>query len=86
MSNELPDDWSPEQNRVFSRLLRHMEANPAVFTHPDAEPMSAEHWHTVAYNAAWTAAHLMDPDAPYLVHANEEGDLLGAEATPESMQ
>lgn len=77
--HDTPDDWTPEQQVLFTRMLRHMELTQAMFTHPKAAPIPAEHWSTIAWNAAWTAAHFAGEDAGLLVHCDEEGNELARE-------
>jgi hypothetical protein len=77
--HETPDEWDDEQRALFSRLYRHMEANPGAFQHPSARPVPTEHWLTTCWNAAWCAANWRNPAAPPLVHVNDDGEEIGAE-------
>lgn len=83
--HDTPEDWAPEQRALFTRLLRHMEQTQASFTHPKAAPIPAEHWSTIAWNAAWTAAHMIGEDAGRLVHVDEDGNVLDEERGTEAL-
>lgn len=73
-----PDNWTNEQNTLFARVYRHMEANQLVFTHPKAARVTNEHWQTTCWNAAYFAAACVEDEDAW-IHVNEEGDVLGAE-------
>lgn len=85
-NHDTPDDWTPEQNAMFSRMFRHMlEAQP-MFTHPDAPRVADEHWETTCWNAAWFAVACGE-DAGTWVHLDSEsGDVLAVETPRESFQ
>lgn len=78
--HDTPEDWTPAQQALFTRMLKHMEPNQRTFTHPKASPIPAEHWSTIAWNAAWTATHFAGDDAE-LVHCDEDGNVLSREST-----
>lgn len=48
--------WSATARHVFHATYAAMRANQRLFTHPGADKVSAKHWSTVAFNAAWWAA------------------------------
>lgn len=59
--------WKGEAPRVaFNRLYGFMIDNPDLFDHPKApvkpQDMESEHWKTVAWNAAWIAADIVQND------------------------
>lgn len=81
-----PDDWTVEQNVVFSRLYRHMVSNQPVFTHPDAPKHEDAHWKTVCWNASWMAASFMNMEQVPFIHVDEDGAVLGAEVPAGEMQ
>lgn len=80
MSHTTPTDWTPEQRVLFSRLFRHMADNQAVLTHSEAGPMPMDHWYTIAWNAAWMAAHMAGPnrESP-LQHVDADGVTMAIE-------
>lgn len=81
-----PDDWTVEQNVVFSRLYRHMVSNQAVFAHPEAPTLTAPHWQTICWNASWMAASFVNMAQAPFVHVDEDGTVLGAEVPAGEMQ
>ena len=52
--------WSDHAQQVFNMLYPNMRNNQWAFLHPGAVPMEGEHWKTVSWNAAWTAADAVD--------------------------
>ncbi len=57
-----PQNWDEEQRAHFSKVHRYMVCNPFVFCHPRAAPIPAEHWQTIAWNAAYLSAELLRVD------------------------
>jgi hypothetical protein len=49
--------WTPQARQLFNEVYSSMRRNQELFKHPKAEKDSREHWKTVCWNAAWTAAH-----------------------------
>jgi hypothetical protein len=85
--HEIPEDWSPEQKALFTRLLVHMLRCQDVFVHPEAPFVESAHWQTTAFNAAWTAALFMNPDTLPLEHITAEtGEIFSVELTKEKFQ
>ena len=48
--------WCDLARRVFNDTYLTIALNKEIMQHPKARKMSLEHWGTVAWNAAWTAA------------------------------
>ena len=48
--------WNEPAKRVFNDVYSSMKQNQSVFKHPKQEKSSREHWKTICWNAAWTAA------------------------------
>jgi hypothetical protein len=49
--------WSNFARRVFNDMMYSMRPKlQFAFLHPGAMPMAQEHWQTVRWNAAWSAA------------------------------
>jgi hypothetical protein len=55
-------EWTPQARGVFNLVYSTMRPNQSLFIHPKAAKHSREHWNTVAWNAAWTAANAADGD------------------------
>ena len=51
--------WSPRAQETFNSLFEYMVKNQPFFSHPKAET-SRDHYATTAWNAAWTAADIVD--------------------------
>lgn len=75
--NELPDDWSEAQNALFTKVYKFITANPGAFQHPRAAALPAEHWQTIAHNAAYCAAELLENDSLRVLDADTE-ELIAA--------
>lgn len=54
------EQWSPHVQGVFNIVYGAMIGDPWAYQHPKAERGKEEHWQTVAWNAAWTAANAVD--------------------------
>ena len=54
------DKWSEHAQQVFNMIYPNMRNNQWVFVHPKGVKMESAHWKTVAWNAAWTAADVVD--------------------------
>jgi hypothetical protein len=77
---DTPDDWTDEQNRVFTRVHRFMSENPAVFMRPGEPLLSAETWGTLAWNAAWFSAQaLIDDELLTIVASDDDETVLASE-------
>lgn len=48
--------WPRVARRVFNAVFRQMTDSQFAFLHPKSQPVAADQWKTVAWNAAWTAA------------------------------
>lgn len=59
--------WSDKARQVFNQLFETMQANQALFVHPEAVEVPGEQWETVAWNASWMAADAVDGDMPDIV-------------------
>lgn len=66
--------WSNTAKRVFNRMYHEMR-HQWVFLHPAAPVLSREHWKTVRWNAAWTAANVADklPALTHIVTVDQHG-------------
>lgn len=49
-------NWPDICQRIFNNTYEQMVLNQPLFLHPKAAASRPEHWTTVAWNAAWTAA------------------------------
>lgn len=47
--------WTESGRALFNAVYEEFE-DQTVMMHPDSVPMSARHWDTVRWNAAWIAA------------------------------
>lgn len=47
--------WGKTARRVFNHVYSAMRGNCRVYNHPGAA-VNVNHWQTVCWNAAWTAA------------------------------
>ncbi len=56
--------WSKHAKAVFRQLKRYMRDNPELFVHPESDLIPKKHWGTIAHNAAWIAAELVDDTSP----------------------
>ena len=56
--------WSKEARTIFNRCYKFFMKNHDVMNHPKATKQPKEHWKTVAWNAAWTAANACDDTVP----------------------
>jgi len=50
------DKLNVAQRSRFNTVYSSMKLSPSLFTHPNAITVPAEHWTTIAWNAAWVAA------------------------------
>lgn len=50
------DKLDKAQRSRFNTVYSSMRMSPSLFTHPNAVTVPAEHWTTIAWNAAWVAA------------------------------
>jgi len=49
--------WGDLAKQVFNGVYEDIQRmGPACFCHPEAEPVMSDHFATIAWNAAWTAA------------------------------
>lgn len=72
--DRLPDDWEPEQHRVFHEVFALSVANQVGFVHPEAIPISDEHWRTLCHNFAfWSATSANGDD---LTVTDDNGAIL----------
>lgn len=83
--SDTPEEWSPAQRELFRRLYRHMVEAQHMFVHPGAAQVSPDHLNTVAWNAAWIAAVMIDPDAPLVAHLAPGGEGFICETPPGAM-
>lgn len=80
MDKNLPDDWTEEQNAIFTRVYKFLIANAAAVQHPRAAPVAVEHWQTIAHNAAWVAAELRDCEEVRILDGDTE-EVIAASPT-----
>lgn len=50
------DSWTNMAKRIFNRTFETLRNRQSIYMHPKAAAIPKEHWKTVAWNAAWTAA------------------------------
>ena len=84
--DELPERWTPKQREFFLRVYRHMLRCQRAFVHPAAPAVDPGHWTTTAWNAAYFATHCVADDSPFIVHADEEGEVFAAEVPKDALQ
>lgn len=67
--------WSVKARGVFNLVYSTMRSNQGLFIHPKATKQTREHWGTVAWNAAWTAAGAANGELPdeVMVDCNAAG-------------
>lgn len=70
----LPDDWEPEQLRIYHEVFALAAGRQPLFSHPRAEPMPDEHWKTLCHNFAFWAATTSNGDD--LTVTTEDGEVL----------
>lgn len=51
--------WSDDARYVFNEMMFTMDIQD-LFRHPLAYVQTEDHWMTTRWNAAWTAANLVD--------------------------
>jgi len=59
--DRLPPKWSKADRALFKRIKANiLELGPELFLHPKTieRKMSADEFHTIAWNAAWLAVDL----------------------------
>lgn len=76
--SDTPDDWTPAQNALFTRVYEHMIRNQAMFVRIGAPKVAPADWEVTAWNAAWFAATVMDGGLP-VEHCDEDGAVLAVE-------
>lgn len=69
------NDWSPEQQRLFFRVYRHMRLNQAAYLPKGAPPISRPIWNVICNSAAVMAAQMSE--------ASPTGDTFAATLQPE---
>lgn len=79
MSADTPEEWTEEQNSLFTRLHKMVSETQSVFMHPDAPRLGDKEWATVAWNVAWTAAHMLGSDDPMVFVDADSGEELAIE-------
>ena len=52
--------WNAKKKKMFNELFAYMKGNVQVFKHPKAPKDKPNQWETTAWNAAWTAADLVE--------------------------
>ena len=50
--------WTDDGRSAFNEMYADMLANQHLWMHPAASPMTALHWKTTCWNAAWWAADI----------------------------
>lgn len=56
--------WSKHAKAMYRQLKRYMVDNQELFLHPKTAPIPKAHWSTIAHNAAWIAAEVLDDTTP----------------------
>lgn len=74
---DFPDDWTPEQFAVFSRVYDFLICNQCGVSHPQAVAISSRHWQTICHNAAYVAAEMIECETLNVLD-NETGELIAA--------
>jgi hypothetical protein len=63
--------WPNLAKKVFNNMMESMRPSLQwAFLHPSAAPQSKEHWQTVRWNAAWTAACAVGGEGPLAAVVN----------------
>lgn len=78
MTDQLPEEWTPEQLRVYGALFDAGMSNQALITHPETGEIAPRHWQTIVHNMAYLAATAMDPDAGIILHDTATDQVVGA--------
>lgn len=60
--DQLPEDWTDSQGKLFVKLYKFMLQNQGTFMHPQAPTLAQECWNTVCHNAAWAAANFSNDE------------------------
>jgi len=68
-------DWSPEQQRLFLRMYRHMRLNQSLYLPQGAPMVPKPTWNVISGAAARMAAQMLD--------AEPTGDTFAATLHPE---
>jgi hypothetical protein len=68
-------DWSPEQQRLFLRMYRHMRLNQSLYMPPGTALLPIPAWNVISGAAARMAAEMLD--------AEPSGDTFAATLHPE---
>lgn len=68
-------DWTPEQQRLFLRMYRHMRLNQALYVLPGTPLMPTSLWNVISGAAARMAAQMLE--------ASPTGDTFAATLHPE---
>lgn len=55
-------DWSPEQQRLFLRMYRHMRRNQEQYTLPGAPLLPGPMWNVISGAAARMAAQMLEAE------------------------
>lgn len=66
MSGQTPDDWTDQQNNLFSRLLRFTSENQKHFMRPGCHIPQAD-WDVLCWNLSWMAAAALDEDSEIVI-------------------
>lgn len=61
MAAEMSDRWTEEQRRHYGKLYRFISTNFQQFVHPSTPALTAEQQDTIAHNAAFLAAEMLEP-------------------------
>lgn len=77
--DNVPDEWTEKQRELFSRLYRFFQANPQAVVHPEMGDIDPEHWHTLAWNAAYFAAHAAFDGDPLCVMDEDTEEVVAME-------
>lgn len=55
------DRWSNHARKTFNTMYQSMRPSMQfAFVHPQATPVSKQHWETTRWNVAWEAAEIAD--------------------------
>lgn len=76
-----PEEWTDEQNRLFSLLHRYMVTNKGVFLRPGYH-MTDSDFQCIAHNAAWMAAEFLECDEANIIDSDTQELLASSPGVP----
>jgi hypothetical protein len=73
--NDLPDDWTDEQQDLFTKVYKFMLVSQGAMTAPEASPIGDRDWGCICFNAAFTAAELLVNESLRIIDLDTEQTL-----------